>query len=322
MADFDINELIKNIIGGNGSALSGIAGAVSGYNGANNYEQLGREAADRADPFGSRDFYRDRLRTSYDDPSAILNDPGHQISVQRGLGQVQATNAAKGYLGSGRMLQELSKYASDSDATYLDAERKQLGNLAGAQFDPANAARAIMEGGTLAQKSRQGALDALVTGLKHNGGLGGSGGSVSVPDSVLKTLNGLSSPADIAKQIASFASMSGGTVKDIWNYLMNNPNASESTKAILADIGKNPDGYGFGDPTGATPTSQWNVTSGGYMDKAGPEYNQYLRPEEFNTIPTVDWSNASNIDWSTVDYSQFNTSDWGQFEKLLGISGE
>ncbi len=309
---FDINKIINSVIGGNGPALAGIGSAIAGYNTGNNYEQLGREAADRADPFGSRDFYRDRLRTSYDDPSAILNDPGHKIQVERGLGQVQATNAAQGYLGSGRMLQELSKYASDSDATYLDAERKQLGNLAGAQFDPANASRALMEGGKLSLEAKNKALDALVTGLTMRGGPSGSGTTPKIPEnfvtSAAESLRGLSSSSEVAAQLSKLATMSGSSVKDLWSAIMNSPNPSisDSTRSILNQMGPGSEDYGFGSQAeyipgagGGPDAEAWNLTGG--VPESG-----------------IDWSSPDSIDWGNVDINNFTSSDWNNMADWFG----
>ncbi len=241
---FNIGDFIQKYIGGSGgnagnmsAFLPAFAQAYTQYNNAGKYQDLGNKAAEVANPFGDRSYYVNRLRQSYDDPSAILNDPGHKIQVQRGLDTVTAQNAAKGYLGSGNMLVDLSKYASDSDATYLDAERKQLGNFAGAQFDPSNAAQMIMKGGQQEIDAKNKALDAMFTGLNMNPNPADRAPGSTLGKSALDTINGLTSPSQIAAQISSMASMAGSSAKDIMSYLMSNPNVSDSTKSILSSIG-------------------------------------------------------------------------------------
>ncbi len=310
---FDINKIINSIIGGNGPALAGIGSAIAGYNTGNNYEQLGREAADRADPFGSRDFYRDRLRQSYDDPSAILNDPGHRISVQRGLDATGATNAAQGYLGSGRMLQELSKYASDSDATYLDAERKQLGNLAGAQFDPANAGRFLMEGGKLSLEAKNKALDAMMTGLTMKGTK--SDGWQSAGQTAANTV--VQGAQDLVRAITSGGAASKAAVDAAIEAGKRFVKLPDGSTADLWAVARG--GYRSGEPDSMTyPTN--DVTGRGQFD-TGDNIDQGggWNPSDGGEVGSgIDWSNPDAINWGTVNINNFTASDWSAFANWFG----
>jgi len=101
--------------GSNAITMAGLAAALQQWHNANQYQQVAQQAAGMANPFGDRSQYKDMLSQSYKDPTTILNDPAHQILLKRGLDDVASNNAAKGYLGSGNMAVDLSKYASDSN---------------------------------------------------------------------------------------------------------------------------------------------------------------------------------------------------------------
>lgn len=165
-----VNTLVNGVGQGNGMNLAGglmlpgmLAGAQA-WNQSDKYRQLGMDAADRADPFGSqRAQYAQRLQDTYTNPQAVLDDPQHQAVVQKQTNAINSRNRASGYLGSGKNSMDLADYQATSDAQYLNQERDQLGNLSGAQFNPANAGSLMMQGGQLALGSDRMALDAVLT---------------------------------------------------------------------------------------------------------------------------------------------------------------
>jgi hypothetical protein len=329
-AGFDWQALAKQYLtngsGGMSSFIPAMAQALQQYNNAGKYTTLGQKAAETANPFGDRSYYRDRLRASYDDPSAILNDPGHQVVLQRGMQNVAGQDAMRGYLGSGNMAKDLSKYQSDTESTYLDAERARLANLAGAQFDPANAGKFIMEGGKQSIDSQNAALAAMFTQFNQAGKGGKSTNPTeSAPDLVkyaANAISGLSSPGDIVKQLASMASLGGSSAMELWNKLMSEPNVSPATKSLLSQIDPNRDlanlpADGGGGSTGVNgqsdmSTQQWN------------DYQTYLRTGEFpsysggstggDAVPNSSiWDDPSSINWDQVDFQSFSPSDWTSF---------
>jgi hypothetical protein len=206
------------LFGGGGATnaftLAGLGSAAQMFNNSNQYKDTAQTAANMANPFGDRSYYADQLKKSYQDPTAFLNDPGHQVLLQRGLNDVSAQNAAKGYLGSGNMLVDLSKYASDSNATYLDNERKTMANLAGAQFDPSNAANMLMKGNDQSITAQNSALSALMAPFmaqmgqnKINNTNGGGNGGIPSQGGNLKAPNGI--PQDVWNQILGKLGLGG-----------------------------------------------------------------------------------------------------------------
>jgi hypothetical protein len=332
-----MKQWMTNGNGGSSGFIPSMLQAMQQYNNAGKYTDLGREAAGVANPFGDRSFYRDRLRQSYDDPSTILNDPGHQMQIKRGLDSVASNNAMKGYLGSGNMAIDLSKFASDSDATYLDAERKQLGHLAGADFDPANAGRFIMDGGKLSVESQNKALDALFTQFNNKNSPQNQDPKKISTNDIARTINGLTDPISIARALGQF----GGSATDlVMRLLTSGNNISASTRSILETMTKDPQYAGLfttgggmdGKPIsifnddgtinstfpgytegggGGNPDDFWEITGGENPYGSNPD-----GPTDFTY--DIDWSNPDSIDWGEVDFNNFTPDDWTNLANWFG----
>lgn len=147
-----------------GLMLPGGLAALQNWNQADKYRKLGEDAANRSDPFGSqRAQYAQRLSDTYSNPQAVLDDPQHRAVVDKQSNRINSRNRASGYMGSGKANMDLADYQAQADAQYLNHERDQLGNLAGAQFNPANAGNMMMQGGMLGLTSDKAALDAAMT---------------------------------------------------------------------------------------------------------------------------------------------------------------
>lgn len=186
--------------------LAGMAGQQF-YN-ADKYRDLGNEAANRADPFGlgNRQKYQGLLSQIYDDPTAFLNSPGHQAVVTSGMNAIQARNRAGGYMGSGKDQTDLANYLASENAKYLDQEKGRLSHLAGAQFDPANAANMLMRSGELGLGAQNNALGAL--GMMYQNALGQPAGTMNRPG-LPQSMGGMA--AQGARQAApQLANMFGG----------------------------------------------------------------------------------------------------------------
>jgi len=70
-----------------------------------------------------------RLNTLLQDPSSISSDPGYQFQYNQGLEAVNRTAAAKGMLGSGNRLYDLTQYGQDRAKTSYGDTVNRLGNL-------------------------------------------------------------------------------------------------------------------------------------------------------------------------------------------------
>lgn len=105
-------------------------------------EQLKKQAAlaaQQADPFGpQRAGYAQRLNDLVNNPDSVSSLPGYQA----GLKAVQRSMAAQGYTGSGNMMTALQKYGGD----FYNQAMDRYASLAGAQFNPANAAQLGLQG--------------------------------------------------------------------------------------------------------------------------------------------------------------------------------
>lgn len=97
------------------------------------------QAGSRADPFGpQRKLYADRMARLMENPDAIVNEPGFQA----GQRAIERSMASQGYTGSGNMAAAMQKYGGD----FFDKAMSMYGGLAGAQFNPANAAQLRLQG--------------------------------------------------------------------------------------------------------------------------------------------------------------------------------
>lgn len=268
----------------NAAFVPAMATAVQQWKNADTYDQLGREAADRSDPFGKyRGYYGDRLRSLYDDPSQIENTPGYKFAMNQTMNNTAAKLASQGFLGSSQMQNALAAQSSGLAQQTFNQERNALMQMAGAQFDPANAGRMLMEGGQLAVNARNGALAAMFypfgpgagNGAGGNGGGGttGAGGvpairSSSLPQQAVNALAsggaaGMQAAGQLLSQGIRFIQMPDGTTWDVQQYAQHG-----------GDIGD-------GNTTPYYPTQ----TAAGYTDDPNsqfyqgppiPDYNQDL----------------------------------------------
>lgn len=160
--------------------LALIGGAWNSYDNAGKYMDTANSWAERSDPFGQfRKYYGDKLKSSYDDPVAFLNDPEHQAIQGRQMNILQGRTRAGGYMGSGKEMMDLSDYLAQSDAQYLTQQREMLGKMAGMGLSPADAARIAMQGQDQSIKAKDAALGQIVqaiTPVPRNSPTGSGGG--------------------------------------------------------------------------------------------------------------------------------------------------
>jgi hypothetical protein len=255
------------LFGGNGMnavSMAGLASALKMFNDSGQYQKTAEDASKMANPFGDRSYYVDRLKQSYMDPNSILNDPGHKALVARGLDAVDRSASSQGNQGNGGVMAELTKYAQDTDATYLSDERKNLANLAGAQFNPAESAKILMEGNNQKINSQNGALAALMAPFMAQMGQNRVDNTTKKTPmdtgSITKALATASSPNDIIKTLSGLASMGGHGVGSLIQQVLSSPDLSESTRSILTSMQNDPQYEGL-------------FTTGGGTDLAPPGYS-------------------------------------------------
>lgn len=173
----------------NASVAPALATAAKQYSDAGQYEKLGQQAANMANPFGDRSLYVNKLRDLYTNPNAFMSDPSYQWRLNQGMGNLNRMLNAQGYQGSGKANIDLLNYAQNAASQEWDKEVQRLAMLGGAQFNPADAAKYLMQGGELKLNSQNNALASLfypymmqnaARNLQPNGQGGGGGGNTSV----------------------------------------------------------------------------------------------------------------------------------------------
>lgn len=210
------------------------------YNDAGKYQDLGNQAADRADPFGpQRAGYIARLNQLYADPSSIANTPGYKFALNQALDATQGRLAAQGFGGTGTMADSLSAQASGLAQQTFNQERNALMQMSGVQFNPAQAAQMQMEGGQLGLQAKENALGAMMypfgpgaagNTVNVNGGSNGQGGSSAMnPYSAGQAATsaimqggqaGFQAAGNLLNQGIRFVKLPDGTVADLQQYEM------------------------------------------------------------------------------------------------------
>lgn len=274
----------------NASVIPAELTAAKQWYDAGQYRQLGNQAADRADPFGQyRRGYGDQLAALYKDPSQIANTPGYKFALNQALDATQGRLSSMGYGGTGTMADSLSAQASGLAQQTWNTEANRLAMMAGAQFDPANAARMQMEGGQLAVNSQNAALAAMMypfgpgaaNGTTINNNNGGGGGQNG---------HGGSNIQSRLQQAVSSGKISGADAASLYQRILNSQgNISDADLNLMNSLG-----------------IDTNVDTGG-MDMAPPSYDIN---NGFGGSPNIDPSTGAIIDTSlNPNTSPFNIDD-------------
>lgn len=226
-----------------GMLIPAVTQALKQWNDAGRYEDIGREAAGMATPFGQdqRNYYQDLLRKSYEDPNDFLqHDPGTQAALTMGLQQLDRSNAAKGMLGAGQAALSAAQQGQLIGQQHLDQYRQQLQPLTGAQFNPATGAAMLMQGSINRINSENSALQSLFRPFgnqggqtiinNQNGGGSGSGGpnqgvlsANNLPQGLLQALQaggsqGMAAASQLLSQGIRQISMPDGTTWHLGPY--------------------------------------------------------------------------------------------------------
>lgn len=310
----DVGSAITGNTGLGASALiPAWAQALQQWNNAGKYEQLGQDAANRADPFGQyRQYYGDKLRSLYDDPSQIANTPGYKFALNQALDATQGRLSSAGYGGTGTMADALSTQASGLAQQTFNQERNALMQMAGSQFDPANAANMMMRGGELAVNSRNAALAAMFypfgpgasgTTVNNNNGGSGSGG------------NGRISPSQALQRLQQ-AGINPRDAANLMRTLVNDPSGiSDGDRQLLTNLGIYDDsGVGGVD---FAPGSYDSTGFGGWGDASGDptlsgiNFGGSFDPTNYDDIMGNTGFDPGNYTASDIDMSGFQIDPWG-----------
>ena len=166
--------------------LYGLGREISNPNGMNMGQVInfGREAANVADPFASqRQQYQQQLQQLMTNPDSIQNTPGYQFRMDQGINAIDRAAAAKGMLGSGNRMYDLTNYAQGLASQEYDNQINRLMNLSGATTgSPAAAAQSMMEGlrtGYGMEQQRYNDIGAGLQGLLGSGNQGNLLGMLS-----------------------------------------------------------------------------------------------------------------------------------------------
>lgn len=109
-----------------GAAVVGAAGNIYSAN-----KQA--KAAKQADPFSKyRSYYGKQLKSLWEDPGSILENPAFKASLDFGLNSVARSMAAQGFLGSGNEATALFDYGQVHALDWLSNQEDFLAKLAGA----------------------------------------------------------------------------------------------------------------------------------------------------------------------------------------------
>jgi len=304
--------------------MAGLATAAQQYANSGQYNQTAQDAAKIANPMGDRSYYVDQLKRSYTDPTSFLNDPGNQAALKIAMDKTAASNAAQGYLGSGNMLFDLQNTAQTQNQTYLQSIRDSLGKMAGAQFDPQNAANDLMKGKDQQLQSQNAALAALMMPLAAQNSQNQINGSKST-----NPISGLSNPKDIANTVVRLATQSGSSAANFFRQIMNDPTLDQSTRDILNSMQQDPQYAGMFNTGGGTDVAPPDYQSSQFAPDPGiaanlinggnPNNSQTPfftgDPNITNTIPQFQtqnpWDSGNAPVYDQIDSINFDTSGGG-----------
>lgn len=163
-----------------GSYYAGQRSADRMEDAARSYRQLGMDAAGMASPVSNarRGEWDRRLSQLYENPQAFLEgNPEYKAALSLGTDELAARNAASGHNLGGKATTDQLRFLTKLGSQYIGKERDDLMNMAGYQFNPADAARFMMQGGQLEQEALTAAMAARLAPLGTLTGGQTSGGS-------------------------------------------------------------------------------------------------------------------------------------------------
>lgn len=271
----------------NGMMIPAMATAAQQWHNADTYRDLGQQAADRSDPFGKyRGFYGDQLRSLYDDPSNIENTPGYKFTLNQALNATRSQLASQGLLGSAEMQNGLATQAAGLASQTWNQERNALMNMAGAQFDPANAGRFMMQGGQLAVDAQNGALASMFAPF----GVGSQGYSTGSAGNPNNTSNPLTNPANLAAIASRFPGLINPQTGMIAPYFLNQ-DGSINWNQVQTQFDLNNQEMPYTDGTVQTPMEPFTPS----IVDIGDSINDYVPIDDNNPFAGMTADDFNNI---------------------------
>lgn len=256
-----LGSFLQSLLGGVGSAfggmnLGGLAALLPMYYAsqrsademqeqAGKYGALGREAADRADPWGNdrRRMFQGKLDDLLENPE---DSPIYQSMLRQNMQRLGPQMAAEGRAGTGSVDRDYLQLMGDVTNQFTGEWADRYGRFGGSEVDPGNASRFLMEGGRLEGDAQQAALAARLYPLGQlsrmmsggNGGDGGGGGSPNGGGSnpLSQLLNMFKNPSGGGSNAANLLAMLGknpGSLAGLW------PNGTPVGPGIAETTGPN-----------------------------------------------------------------------------------
>lgn len=304
---FDFSKLFDGagkLFGGlglNANSLPFLLSAWNDWKNSDRYMNKAEEYAGRLDPFGQqRAGYQDILKKSYTDPDFLKNDPALQSILKVSAANTGAADAAKGFLGSGRMMQDIMEHGQDLSAKYLADEQNRLATLSGAQFGPQAAASMLETGLKGSIDARNNALANLAGAFKDTTThpVGGPGGTtITFPQGTPKDVQ------DIIKTAISRSGPSGLTpagYASMVQQLVQRGYTPEQAQQFIRE-GQSGDANTVGNDSG-NPTAE---PGGGLQPMPGGGFYD----TDTGTIYDANWNVSGNIyDGNGVDFSDWSSS--------------
>lgn len=134
-----------------------------------------------SNPFGEeRKQYAEQLKVLMNNPNAVTELPGYKFQMEQGTDAITRSGAASGFLGSGNLAAELTKYGQGLASSFYDRQVNLLSSLAGAGAVPGAPNNPGAGAGIAAANNNYNATGDFYASLGHLAGsfsgYGGGGG--------------------------------------------------------------------------------------------------------------------------------------------------
>lgn len=267
--------------------LAGIGMATKQWNDADKWMNKSEEWAQGADPFGKyRQGYGDQLQKLNENPSEYLKTlPGYQAALEASS-TAGMQRLLRGQSGMSNAMDAITSAAGGvADKTY-QAEAARLAKLAGADIDPATAARLRMSGMENSVNSQNAALGSLFAplGSQMQQNASGNGSSGGLGDLIKQIGGGGKTTIGNIADVASKLGLTGNEAAIFNKLAANNPGISpEKLLGVLKGGGLDDLGYG------TIPSDDFGLDGLGYGNLPDPGYDLGLDGLGYGDLPNFDY---------------------------------
>lgn len=290
--------------------LAGIGMATKQWDDADKWTDQSEQWAQQADPFGQyRPGYGEQLQRLNENPSEYLKTlPGYQAALEASS-TAGIQRLTRGQQGMSNTINDITAAAGDvANKTYA-SEATRLAGLAGANIDPAVAARlrqAGLEGSINSQNAALGSLMApFGSQMQQNASGGGGAGTGSNWDSIVRAITGGSGRGAAgvisglgAANLGRIIEGGGDAARQVINSLLN-----QGIRNIQLPDGTNIDVVGAARVGGDNGAPYPIRTDDGFGNEPGdwgpPEPGFGDVPPDFDT----GFDNLGDFDWLTFEDS-------------------